>query len=60
MGLIPEAKFENAVQEIKAALRGKSDAHVIEPGGARWHPAVVVSKQSLRVLLEVAKKAVVL
>jgi len=60
MALLPEAKFEKAVQEIKDALRGSAYAHVIEPGGARWHPAVIVSKQSLRILLEVAKKAVVL
>ena len=43
--------LEKAITEAKAALRRPSDAHLIERDGSYWHPAVLISKMTLRRLL---------
>lgn len=57
---IPYAKYEKAAREAKAALRGEPECHLRGANGSCWHPAVVVSKQSLRILLAIAEKAEVM
>ena len=55
--LLKETAYSKAVREARRAIRGPNEGHIIESNGSCWHPAVIVSKRTLRVLLIVAAKA---
>ena len=54
--MTPEQRRDDALREIRrAAYQRKNDGYQITRGQSRWLQAVLVSKQSLRLLLKEIK-----
>ncbi len=57
MKLTYEQKFDRAVSEAKRVMRKKPYGHIRKLGESHWRPGVLLSKQSLRILLAAVMKA---